>query len=56
MDVVSPAASITALINVILKTIKYLNSVKEASNNRLKLSVETTSLLLLFINLKNQVD
>ena len=56
MDVVSPAASIAALIDVTLKTIKYLNSVKEASDDRLKLSVETTSLLPLLINLKNQVD
>ena len=56
MEVVSLTASIAALIDVTLKTIKYLNSVKEASDERLKLSAETSSLLPLLINLKNQVD
>ncbi|KAL8858822.1 MAG: hypothetical protein Q9178_004739 [Gyalolechia marmorata] len=56
MEAVGLAGSIAALINVTLKTIKYLNSVKEASDDRLKLSAETSSLLPLLINLKNQVD
>ncbi|KAL8906113.1 MAG: hypothetical protein Q9171_006404 [Xanthocarpia ochracea] len=56
MEAVGLVGSIAALINVTLKTIKYLNSVKEASDDRLKLSAETSSLLPLLISLKNQVD
>ncbi|KAL8920069.1 MAG: hypothetical protein Q9172_004654 [Xanthocarpia lactea] len=56
MEAVGLAGNIAALINVTLKTIKYLNSVKEASDDRLRLSAETSSLLPLLINLKNQVD
>lgn len=56
MEVVGLAASIAALINVTAKTIKYLNSVTEASDDRLRLSAETSSLLPLLIDLQNQVN
>ncbi|KAL9023012.1 MAG: hypothetical protein Q9196_007428, partial [Gyalolechia fulgens] len=37
-------------------TIKYLNRVKEASDDRLRLSTEISSLLPLLIDLRNQVE
>ncbi|KAI4257361.1 MAG: hypothetical protein L6R42_005724 [Xanthoria sp. 1 TBL-2021] len=56
MEVVGLVASITQLISVTAKTIKYLNSVKDASEDRSKLLQETTSLLPLFVNLQGQVE
>lgn len=56
MEPVGVAASIVQLINVTAKTIKYLNSVKDASEDRSRLLQETTSLLPLFISLQGKVE
>ncbi|KAL8758457.1 MAG: hypothetical protein Q9199_001475 [Rusavskia elegans] len=56
MEAVGLVASIAQLINVTAKTIKYLNSVKDASEDRLRLLQETTSLLPLFVKLQGQVE
>ncbi|KAL8896861.1 MAG: hypothetical protein Q9192_002870 [Flavoplaca navasiana] len=56
MEVIALSASVTTLIDVTLKTIKYLTRVKEASNDRLTLSTETSSLLPLLMDLRDQID
>ncbi|KAL8940361.1 MAG: hypothetical protein Q9216_002852 [Gyalolechia sp. 2 TL-2023] len=56
MEVVGLSASVTTLINVTVKTIKYLNQVKGASDERLWLAAETSTLLPLLFDLRNQVD
>ncbi|KAI4262156.1 MAG: hypothetical protein L6R42_002664, partial [Xanthoria sp. 1 TBL-2021] len=56
MEAVGLVASIVQLINVTAKTIKYLNSVKDASEDRSRLLQETTSLLPLFVKLQGQVE
>lgn len=56
MEVIGLSAGLATLIEVTTKTIKYLNRVREASHDRWTLSVETTSLLPLLIDLRNQVD
>ena len=56
MEVVGAVASIAQLINITAKTIKYLNSVKDASEDRSRLLQETSSLLPLFISLQGKVE
>lgn len=56
MDPVSFAASIGALIGVTAKAVKYLSTVKNASNERKTLSREATDLLQVLVRLKNQVE
>ena len=56
MEVIGLSASVTTLIDVTLKTIKYLSRVKEASNDRLTLSTEISSLLPLLMDLRDQID
>ena len=56
MEAIALSASVTTLIDVTLKTIKYLTRVKEASNDRLTLSTETSSLLPLLMDLRDQID
>lgn len=56
MEAVGLVASIAQLIHVTLETIKYLTSVKNASEDRSRLLQETTSLLPLFVKLQGQVE
>ncbi|KAL8638697.1 MAG: hypothetical protein Q9226_008971, partial [Calogaya cf. arnoldii] len=56
MEVVGLLASIAQLINLTAKTIKYLNSVKDASEDRSRLLQETTSLLPLIVKFQGQVE
>ncbi|KAL9034131.1 MAG: hypothetical protein Q9180_005577, partial [Flavoplaca navasiana] len=56
MEVIGLSASVSTLIDVTLKTIKYLTRIKEASNDRLTLSTETSSLLPLLMDLRDQID
>ncbi|KAL8918574.1 MAG: hypothetical protein Q9172_005364 [Xanthocarpia lactea] len=56
MEPVSLAASIVQLVNVTAKTIKYLNSVKHASEERTGLLREASSLLPVLLSLQTQVD
>ena len=56
MEVVGAAASIAQLITVTAKTIKYLNSVKDASEDRSRLLQDTSSILPLFISLQGKVE
>lgn len=54
MEAVGLIASITQLIDVTAKTIKYLRSVKDASADRLQLLLEASSLSSLLISLEVQ--
>ena len=56
MEPVSLATSIVQLVNVTAKTIKYLNSVKHASEERTGLLREASSLLPVLLSLQTQVD
>ncbi|KAL8670309.1 MAG: hypothetical protein Q9168_005140 [Polycauliona sp. 1 TL-2023] len=56
MEVVGLVASIAQLISLTAKTIKYLNSVKDASEDRARLLQETTGLLPLFVKLQGQIE
>lgn len=56
MEATGLAASIVQLVNVTAKTIKYLNSVKHASEERTKLFREASSLLPLLVTLQTQID
>ncbi|KAL8716489.1 MAG: hypothetical protein Q9225_006190 [Loekoesia sp. 1 TL-2023] len=56
MDPVNFAASIGTLIGATAKAVKYLNCVRNASNERKTLSREATDLLPVLVRLKNQVD
>lgn len=56
MEPVGVVASITQLIAITAKTIKYLNSVKDASEDRSRLLQETTSLSSLLAQLKGKEE
>ena len=49
-------ASIVQLIDVTLKTVKYLNEVKDAPKEQAKFAREATSLLSLFTDLRYRVE
>lgn len=55
MEIVGVTASLGQLIEITAKTIKYLNSVKEASKDRANLFQEVSSLLPLLVSLQAQV-
>ncbi|KAL8721440.1 MAG: hypothetical protein Q9225_001885 [Loekoesia sp. 1 TL-2023] len=55
MEAVGLVASISQLIDITAKTIKYLNSVKDASGERSRLFLEASSLLPLLATLQDQV-
>lgn len=56
MEAVGLVASLAQLINITAKTIKYLNSVKEASKERASLYQEASSLLPLLVRLQTQIN
>ncbi|KAL8644546.1 MAG: hypothetical protein Q9226_007707, partial [Calogaya cf. arnoldii] len=56
MEAIGLVASITQLIAITAKSIKYLNSIGEASAERSKLLQEATSLLPLLVSLSGQVE
>ncbi|KAL8890975.1 MAG: hypothetical protein Q9192_005801 [Flavoplaca navasiana] len=56
MEALGVAASLGQLIEFALKTIKYLNSVKDASKDRTRLLKEVPSLLSLLVSLKTSID
>ncbi|KAL9629066.1 MAG: hypothetical protein Q9204_005491 [Flavoplaca sp. TL-2023a] len=56
MEIVGLTASVTQLIDITAKAIKYLNSVKEASKERAGLFQEASSLLPLLVNLQARVN
>ncbi len=56
MEIVSLTASVTQLIDVTAKAIKYLNSVKEAFRERASLFEEASSLLPLLVSLQALVN
>ncbi|KAL9022895.1 MAG: hypothetical protein Q9180_008507 [Flavoplaca navasiana] len=56
MEALGVAASLGQLIEFTLKTIKYLNSVKDASQDRTRLLREVSSLLSLLVSLKTSID
>ena len=56
MEALGVAASLGQLIEFTLKTIKYLNSVKDASKDRTRLLREVPSLLSLLVSLKTSID
>ncbi|KAL8746242.1 MAG: hypothetical protein Q9184_007773 [Pyrenodesmia sp. 2 TL-2023] len=56
MEVVGLIANIGQLIEITAKTIKYLNSVKDASKDRLNVARETSGLLPLLWDLRSRVD
>lgn len=56
MEAVGLTASLAQLINITAKTIKYLNSVREASKDRANLFQEASSLLPLLVSLQAQVN
>ncbi|KAL9629558.1 MAG: hypothetical protein Q9204_005200 [Flavoplaca sp. TL-2023a] len=56
MEALGVAASLGQLIEFTLKTIKYLNSVKDASKDRTRLLKEVPSLLSLLVSLKTSID
>ena len=56
MGSVETAASIVTLIEITMKTIKYLNKVKDASEDRSRLRQETSNILPLFISLQGKVE
>ncbi|KAL8669376.1 MAG: hypothetical protein Q9168_006037 [Polycauliona sp. 1 TL-2023] len=56
MEAVGLAASLGQLIEITAKTIKYLNSVKEASKERATLFQEASSLLPLLVSLQAQIN
>ncbi|KAL9032261.1 MAG: hypothetical protein Q9180_006603 [Flavoplaca navasiana] len=56
MEAVSLSVSIVQLVDLTAKTIKYLNSVKHASEERTRLLREASSLLPLLLSLQTQVD
>lgn len=55
METVGLVSSITQLIDITTKTIRYLNSVKDASAERSQLLLEASSLLPLLATLADQV-
>ncbi|KAI4264197.1 MAG: hypothetical protein L6R42_000683 [Xanthoria sp. 1 TBL-2021] len=56
MEAVGVAASLVQLVDITAKTIKYLNSIKDASEERAGLLREASTLLNLLISLQTQVD
>ncbi|KAL8897484.1 MAG: hypothetical protein Q9207_007196 [Kuettlingeria erythrocarpa] len=56
MEVVGLVAAVAQLIDVTTKTIKYINSVKDASPDRLRVGREASGLLQLLWDLRSQVD
>lgn len=56
MEAIGVAASLTQLIEVTVKTVKYLNSVREASKDRSGVLREASALLPLLVNLQTQVS
>ena len=56
MEPIGAAASITTLISITAKTIKYLSSADKASDERKALSREATDLLQVLISLQNRLD
>ncbi|KAL9039167.1 MAG: hypothetical protein Q9180_002691 [Flavoplaca navasiana] len=56
MEALGPAASLGQLIEFTLKTIKYLNSIKDASKDRTRLLREAPCLLSLLVSLKTYID
>ncbi|KAL8841013.1 MAG: hypothetical protein Q9176_003585 [Flavoplaca citrina] len=56
MEALGVAASLGQLIEFTLKTMKYLNSVKNASKERTRLLREAPSLLSLLVSLKTYID
>lgn len=56
MEALGVAASLGQLIELTLKTIKYLNGVKDASKDRIRLLREVPSLLSLLVGLKTNID
>jgi hypothetical protein len=56
VTVVGLAFSIIQLIDAIVKAVKYLNYVKNASKDRAMLAQEATSLLVLLTNLRYRVE
>ncbi|KAL8983073.1 MAG: hypothetical protein Q9205_002581 [Flavoplaca limonia] len=56
MEIVSLTASVTQLIDVTAKAIKYLNCLKEASKERANLFQEASSLLPLLVSLQTQIN
>ncbi|KAL8921943.1 MAG: hypothetical protein Q9172_003757 [Xanthocarpia lactea] len=56
MEAIGVAASLTQLIEVTVKTVKYLNSVREASKDRAGVLREASALLPLLVNLQTQVS
>ncbi|KAL8916883.1 MAG: hypothetical protein Q9208_008285 [Pyrenodesmia sp. 3 TL-2023] len=56
MEVVGLIANIGQLIEITAKTIRYLNRVKDASKDRLKVTREASSLIPLLLDLQSHVD
>ncbi|KAL8963127.1 MAG: hypothetical protein Q9193_000562 [Seirophora villosa] len=56
MELVGAVASITQLVDITAKTVQYLNSVKDASKERLKVAREASGLLPLLWDLQSHVD
>ncbi|KAL8948818.1 MAG: hypothetical protein Q9222_005025 [Ikaeria aurantiellina] len=56
MEVIGGIASVAQLINLTTKTIKYLNSIKDASRDRASLLRESSSLLPLLVKLQDQIN
>lgn len=56
MDPVSAVASVVALVGVTLKTVKYVNDMKDASKERQDLSKETADLLPMLTGLRNMIE
>ncbi|CAL8585028.1 hypothetical protein XPA_010608 [Xanthoria parietina] len=56
MEALAGAVSVVQLVEITIKTIKYLYRVKEASNERTGLLREAQTLLTLLLSLQAQVD
>ena len=56
MEIVGLTASVTQLIDITAKAIKYLNSVKEASKERASLFQEASSFLPLLVSLEARIN
>ncbi|KAI4094172.1 MAG: hypothetical protein LQ344_002426 [Seirophora lacunosa] len=56
MDPVSTVASVVTLVGVTLKTVKYVNEMKDASKERQNLSKETADLLPMLTGLRNMIE
>jgi hypothetical protein len=56
MDLLSVAASITALAEAAAKLVEYLHDVKDGGKQRLRLSAEVSALWLVLESVKEQVE